>query len=548
MFGKSGKKKNSGKLSMQFNLLIAVMTTVIVTVMIIISGIVTSSNVNGELTDQCVTGTNLLEYELSLHEVSALEDKTEVLERLKEITGCEFTIFNGDVREFTTIIIDGERAVGTTLDPAIADLVLNKGESYIGNAEILGENHITSYIPHYDENGQIVGVVFAGLLASANDAAISTALTISMLVGIGLILIVCIVAKIMIDKGVAAPLALVMDAAQNMSQGKMNVQLDINSNNEIGQLAANFNGMGVALSSLNTVIVELLGKVAKGEWNADIGSPDIFVGDWKQLYHSVDEMTRSVRGALSQVSSSASLISSTVTTVSASAQSLADGSADQANSVDNLSNSLRDISLQIEDNSENTRKVNEIALISGEVTKSTLNDMQKMLESMQEISSTSDNIEKVIKVIDDIAFQTNILALNAAVEAARAGAAGKGFAVVAEEVRNLAQKSSDAAKNTSQLIEHSINAVQVGEGIANKANVSFEDLAQKVNQMVTTIDEIAKATEEQANGIRNISDGINQISVVVQSNTAMSEESAAASQELATQADTLHHLVKKFKL
>ncbi len=542
------KQKKFGKMSAQVNIMIALLTTIIVTVMILISGVVTANNVNAELTDQCIVGTNLLEYELSLHAVDGTEDKTVILDRLKQITGCEFTIFNGDVREFTTIIIDGERVVGTTLDPTIANVVLNEGKSYVGEANILGENHITSYIPHYDETGEITGVVFAGISAQANDASISSALTLSMIVGIAMIIIVCIVAKIVVDRTVAKPLDIVMDAAQNIAKGNMNFELDVNANNEIGLLAQNFNEMKHNLTNVNGALVDMLGHIANGNWNVSTGHADIYVGDWKQLYQSANAMISSVRSALSQVSASAGRITSSVTSVSNGAQALADGAIDQSGSVDILSNNLRDVSNQIEDNSKNTKKVNDLAVISGEVTTSTLDDMSQMLSAMQEISGTSDNIVKVIKVIDDIAFQTNILALNAAVEAARAGEAGKGFAVVAEEVRSLAQKSSEAAKNTTQLIDRSRNAVEVGEGIAQKANSSFEDLASKVQQMVITIDEIAKATEEQAVGIKEISAGIDQISTVVQTNSATSEESAAASHELSIEAGNLHEIVERFKL
>ncbi len=548
MINKTQDTTKFGSLSFKVNLLVAVMIIVVVTIMIIISGVTTSQNVNSELRDQCVTGTNLLEYELSLTEIQEMEDKTALLDRLKLITGCEFTIFEDDVRVFSTIVIDGKRVTGTTLDPKIADIVLNQGQSYVGDAMILGENHITSYMPHYDENGNITGVVFAGLSASANDASISMALTIAMIVGIFLILWVCIVTRIVITKTVAKPLVAVVDAAQNISKGKLTFDIDVNANNEIGLLASEFTNMKSNLSSLNTTLVDLFSTIAGGDWNVNPGDEKMYVGDWKQLHKSVEIMTTTVRNTLYQVSTSASQISSRVSQVSSGAMALAEGAVDQATSVDNLSNNLQRISAQVEDNSTNTQKVNEIAVVSGEVTESTLEDMSKMLNAMKEISNTSQDIGKVIKVIDDIAFQTNILALNAAVEAARAGEAGKGFAVVADEVRNLAQKSSEAAKNTTGLIEQSISAVRVGEGIATKANASFEDLAQKVSEMVTTINQIAKATEEQAEGIKGISSEIEQISNVVQTNTATSEESAAASEELSGQADALHVLVDKFKL
>ncbi len=546
---KSTGGKKYGKLSNQFLILITITTAIIVAVMVIISGVVTVNNVNQELIDQCVTGTNLLEHELGLQSVIEMEDKTDVLDRLKDATGCEFTYFEGDVRASTTIIVNNERVVGTKLDSEIANLVLNRGQSYIGNATILGEEHFTSYIPHYDETGEITGVVFAGIATSENDKSIVSALSVSAGVGILMIIIICIISKMMISKSVEQPLAIVMNSAQKITKGEMHFDsIDVSVNNEIGQLADSFNEMKSVVSKLNEILVNMLGKIAKGDWNVDIGEPEDYVGDWRKLYVSVDEMTYSVRNALSQVSSSAIQISTGVSSVSSNAQVLAEGAIDQAGNVDMLSRNLQEISVQIEDNTANTRKVNELALVSGEVTKSTLSDMNKLYDAMMDISNTSENISKVIKVIDEIAFQTNILALNAAVEAARAGSAGKGFAVVADEVRNLAQKSSEAAKSTSELIQHSIGAVAVGEEIAKKTNASFEELVERVNKMVQTIEEITKATEEQAEGIRNVTIGIEQISMVIQTNSSMSEESAAASQELSALADTLHMLVDKFKL
>lgn len=249
-----------------------------------------------------------------------------------------------------------------------------------------------------------------------------------------------------------------------------------------------------------------------------------------------------------EIQESAGQINASAGQVSTGAQALAQGTTEQASSVEELSARITEVSDQVKMNSENAETANVLATASGEVAQSTLENMNEMISAMHEISTTAENIKKVIKVIDDIAFQTNILSLNAAVEAARAGSAEKGFAVVADEVRNLAGKSSEAVKSTTSLIESALNAVYHGEEIAGRTHTAFEGLAEQVQKVVSTIGEISDASRAQADAIQEITSGVDQISAVIQTNSATSQESAAASEELSGQASMLNNLVKRFHL
>ena len=203
---------------------------------------------------------------------------------------------------------------------------------------------------------------------------------------------------------------------------------------------------------------------------------------------------------------------------------------------------------QVKNTADNAREVREQTHHAGEGVSVCNQQMQELMRAMEKIHSSSEEIGKIIKTIEDIAFQTNILALNAAVEAARAGTAGKGFAVVADEVRNLASKSAEASKNTSLLITHSTEAVQTGSKIAKHTADALLDVVENIQSMVGSIDQISSVSSEQSEAVSQVNDGINQISTVVQSNSATAEESAAASQELSAEASNLKQLVDQFTL
>ena len=251
---------------------------------------------------------------------------------------------------------------------------------------------------------------------------------------------------------------------------------------------------------------------------------------------------------LSIINTSSEQVSSGADQVSSGAQALAQGATEQASSTQELSATISEVSESVRQNAENVDLVTNYVRAAVAGVEHSNEQMQQMLAAMNNMNISSNEIVKIIKVIDDIAFQTNILALNAAVEAARAGAAGKGFAVVADEVRNLANKSANAAKQTTVLIESSINDVQDGSKIADQTAKLLAEVQEKVQLVGGTIQKIDQASTEQAAAITQITQGVEQVSAVVQTNSATAEQSAASSEELSAQADMLRKLIAKFTL
>lgn len=296
---------------------------------------------------------------------------------------------------------------------------------------------------------------------------------------------------------------------------------------------------------INRLVVEV-GKMAEGDLTSDINirSKDeigVLARGLKTAIQNTHEVLMNINASSEQVAAGSKQVSD-------SSMALSQGAAEQASSVEQLTASLQQISSQTDVNAQNANNANVLAETAKTNAMQGNTKMQEMLKAMEEINESSANISKIIKVIDDIAFQTNILALNAAVEAARAGQHGKGFAVVAEEVRNLAARSASAAKETTDMIESSIKKSDGGTQIANETADSLNSIVKDVAEAATLVGDIALASNEQANAIGQINQGIMQVSQIVQSNSATAEEGAAASEELSSQADLLQEMVDKFKL
>lgn len=345
---------------------------------------------------------------------------------------------------------------------------------------------------------------------------------------------------------ITVPLNKINNAAKALSNGDLNVKLDYNKDNEFGSVCTN---LEKSFSELRRVIDEISNNFLElSEGNLNIEPSMTFPGALAEIESSELGLLNKLNNMFSNINNVSEQINSSSSQVANGSQALAQASTEQASSIEELSATLSDILAKVQANAEYAKKANVLATDSGVLAESAVSDMNELVNSIQIISKAAENIGKVIKAIDDIAFQTNILALNAAVEAARAGSAGKGFAVVADEVRNLAQKSSDAAHETTLLIEESIKAVFDGEKIADKTSSAVSTLVDNVKNVISTINDISKSSMEQTERINEIALGVNQISMVVQTNSATSQESAATSQELSQQVSVLNNMVRQFKL
>lgn len=309
------------------------------------------------------------------------------------------------------------------------------------------------------------------------------------------------------------------------------------------------NSLEDTIVHLNEVINEInkgLDEVAAGNLNYRL--PTDWKGDFGLISQKYNDVTASMKDTFRNINIASGQVSNGSQQVADGAQTLSQGATEQAASIDQLTDQIRSISVKVNNTAASADKAMHVVNDTGNKIRECGTEMGQMLAAMDDINKSSAEISKIIKVIDDIAFQTNILALNAAVEAARAGAAGKGFAVVADEVRNLAAKSAEAANQTTSLIENSIESVKHGAEIAHATAGTLDNIIKNAGIIVDEVSKISDASIEEAAEIKRVSEGVEQIAVVVQSNTATAEESAATSEELSGQSDMLRNLLAHFKI
>lgn len=349
-------------------------------------------------------------------------------------------------------------------------------------------------------------------------------------------------------RGLTKPLAQLEQAANELAQGNMDSIIDYHSKDELGTLSEKMRSL---METLKTIISDegyLLSEMAKGNFNVKSKDRTIYTGEFSKVLASLQEINRGIDEMMLQISQTSDQVAIGAEQVSYGAQALSEGAVEQAASVEELASAVDEISNRIQKNSQSVKQVSEMAEV---IEKGALQGNQKMKEmvlAMENINKSSDEIAKIMKTIEDIAFQTKILALNAAVEAARAGSSGKGFAVVADEVRSLAAQSAEASNSITELIQSSLRAVENGTKIATETANSLDSMMGGIQEATKAVFKIANASEEQAKAVSQVTQELDQISSVVQTNSATAQQSAAASQQLASQAQIMKDCIGRFQL
>ncbi len=456
-------------------------------------------------------------------------------------TGESFIVdYNGDLVAYSNESLVGENysvlsISGAELSSQMASPTGALIDLTVGNVNKVGK------IGKIGNTGWMLVTMMDEAEYDADINVLNTILITMILVSIAITLVVAVITVQVSIR----PLSYIREAMTELSKGNISFPLTYRSENEIGELADDFRATTSNLSNYISEITRLLESCGHGDFTVE--SDMEFVGDFSAIQTSINDFTVLISSALNDMKETVEQVSVGSSQVATTSQGLAAGANQQAESVQILQESIEHITASVAENVKNVEYVNEYSIKTADELRVGNEKMGEMVESMKEIARASDGIQKIVKTIENVAFQTNILALNAAVEAARAGVAGKGFAVVAEEVRNLSSHTSEAVQETSRLIEESVASVNIGNSIVDATAESLESVIQLVDSFKDSLSDITTASRKQEEAIKEVNRGIDTISTVTQSNSAISEESAATSEELSSQANVMKNTIDQFQ-
>ena len=417
------------------------------------------------------------------------------------------------------------------------------GETGTGYSIYKGVKRLVAFTPIEGQEGWYIAITMP---VSQVMSTMYQEIIISIILGI-ILLIAALIISTLFSNAITNPVIKATKRIELLAKGDLQTDVVVtNGKDEISRLS---NALSNTISELRMYINDISNVLTNlSNKNFNIDSTVNYTGDFNPIKESLENILLSMNEMFKNIIQTSMQVNSASSELSIGAKNLAENSTEQASTVERLTDALGNISNQIHVNAENSISAASLSQETNDKTTEVNNKVGQLIASMKDIDDSSNEILKINKVMNDIAFQTNILALNAAVEASRAGEAGKGFAVVANEVRSLAVKSASAAENATELIQRSLDSVKKGMVITNETAESIDDIVDKVNQVNSLIDNIAEATNEQSKLISNINNGMMEISSVTQTNSATAEESAAASEELKRQAEYLKIMMEQFKI